>query len=35
MWESDEWGEFLNKKELEDEDGIVNQKISTIEQFFT
>lgn len=35
MWESDEWGDFLNKKGLEDEDGIVNQKISTIEQFFT
>lgn len=35
MWESQEWGDFLKAKGLEDEDGIVNQVIeNSLENFF-
>lgn len=35
MWESQEWGDFLNSKGLIDEDGIVNQVIeNSLENFF-
>jgi hypothetical protein len=35
MWESQEWGDFLASKGLEDEDGIVNQVMeNSLENFF-
>jgi hypothetical protein len=35
MWESQEWGDFLTSKGLEDEDGIVNQvNENSLENFF-
>lgn len=36
MWETQEWGDFLKSKGLEDEDGIVNQVIdNSLENFFS
>ena len=35
MWESQEWGDFLNSKGLVDEDGIVNQVVeNSLDNFF-